>query len=173
MAGEILGKPLLLIYKDLTVVAVSGERNPHRIDRLDGRRVVHVADLITEASSYTRAWIPAIEDRGGRMACAVNVVDRDQGGAEALGARGVAARALVRIDGSMFEAMRQAGAIDDAQLRMLVAYREDPRGSMRAFLTERPEFLRNALASPDPRTAERARLLVQSDPYQIGWNPAP
>ncbi len=167
MAGELLKKPHLLIFKDLGAVSVDPAGQVAPVERLDGKRTLHVADLVTEASSYVRAWIPAIAQRGGRLAHAVNVVDRDQGGEEALRAQGVETHALIRIDDATFDLLRKQGAIDEAQLRTLRAYRADPKGAMRAFLLEHPEFLENALASPDAREAERARLLVETDPYGI------
>lgn len=167
MAGEVLRKPLLMIFKDTKVVSVDPDGRVAPIERLDGKRTLHVADLITEASSYVRAWIPAVAQRGGRLAYSVNVVDRDQGGEEALRDHGVEAYALVKIDDATFELLRRRGDIDDAQLRTLVAYRADPKGALRAFLLEHPEFLKEALASSDAREAERARMLVEMDPYGI------
>jgi hypothetical protein len=168
MAGELLKKPLLLIFKDLKAVSVGLDGRVAPVERLDGKRTLHVADLVTEASSYVRAWVPAVAQRGGRLTHAINVVDRDQGGEAALRDQGVEMRALIRIDDATFDLLRSRGDIDEAQLRTLLAYRADPKGAMRAFLMEHPEFLKNALASPDAREAGRARLLVETDPYGIG-----
>jgi len=167
MAGEVLERPLLMVFKDLSVVSVGPEGRAAPVERLDGKRTLHVADLITEASSYVRAWVPAVARRGGRLAYAINVVDRDQGGAEALRDQGVEAHALARIDDSLFETLRRQGDIDEAQFRALMAYRADPKGAMRAFLLGHPGFLKEALASPDARESKRARLLVETDPYGI------
>jgi hypothetical protein len=38
---------------------------------------------------------------------------------------------------------------------------------MKAFLEQHPEFLRRSLASQDGRTAARARLLVEQNPYGL------
>ncbi len=167
MAGVRLGKPLLLIFKDLGIVSVDPDGAVAPVERLDGARALHVADLVTEASSYVRGWVPAIAQRGGRLTHAINVVDRDQGGDQVLRDHGVAPHALLKIDDVMFEALRRQGRIDDAQREMLLAYRADPKAAMRAFLQSHPAFLKDALASPDPKTAARARLLVETDPYGI------
>lgn len=168
MAGVRLGKPLLLIFKDLRIVSVAPDGTVEAVKRLQGKRALHVADLVTEASSYVRGWAPAVADRGGRLTHAINVVDRDQGGEDALRNQGIAPYSLVRIDDALFKSMRRQGRIDEAQLRMLLSYRADPRAAMKAFLQAHPEFLKEALASPDPKTASRARLLVETDPYGIG-----
>ncbi len=161
-----LGKPHLLIYKDHSAVLYrEGKAEP--VAGLEGKRMLHVADLITEASSYVRDWIPAIRQRGGEMVCAFNVVDRAQGGAEALQQAGVRAEALLRVDADLFAALRRAGHVDAQQEAVLLAYARDPHAAMKAFLQENPEFLRRALRSTDERTAGRAQLLAQQNPYQL------
>jgi orotate phosphoribosyltransferase len=160
-----LGKPHLLIYKDLGKALLNG--SGLRTGGLDGLRTVHVADMVTEASSYFRAWIPAVEQGGGRMVYSANVVDRGQGGLEALNQRGVRASALLRVDESLFDRLRAAGRINEEQQRVLVAYYRDPQGAMKAFLEEHPEFLREALQSKDEKTRARARQLVEQNPYGL------
>ena len=80
--AERLGKPSLLIYKDGRTVVLDGQRL--RTVRANDMDVLHVADLVTEASSYVRDWIPAVAAGGGRIAYAANVIDRGQGGLETL-----------------------------------------------------------------------------------------
>jgi|APSaa5957512622_1039677.scaffolds.fasta_scaffold39624_2 orotate phosphoribosyltransferase len=161
-----LGKPHLLIYKDLSRTLFSSGV-PEEGAELEGVRTVHVADLVTEASSYIRAWIPAVAENGGGMAYSANVVDRGQGGIGVIEGAGVAAGALVRVDEELFAALRQAGHIDATQQETLVAYYRDPHGAMKAFLEGNPEFLRKALESSDERTATRARMLVEQDLYGL------
>lgn len=166
-----LGKPHLLIYKDLGRLLYDGERVEEATassTALNGLRTVHIADLVTEASSYLRAWIPAVRQGGGEMVYSVNVVDRGQGGSEAIAAAGVPAGFLVRVDEELFAALRQAGKVDARQEEILVAYFHDPHGAMKTFLEQNPEFLRRSLASQDERTAARARLLVEQDLYGLG-----
>ena len=159
--------PHLLMYKDGGARWWDGKRD-EAVDDLSGLTSLHVADLVTEASSYTRAWVPALRDRRGDMAAAHNVIDRAQGGIDAIAAMGVPAHALLRVDEGLFEALEGQGAIDASQREGLVAYYRDPHASMRAFLQQHPEFLERALASHDERTAGRARLLVEGDLYQLG-----
>ena len=159
-------RPHLYIYKDGTALLADGDRVTEA-DDLEGRRAAHVADMVTEASSYTRAWIPALRRRGGDMAVSANVVDRGQGGMAAIAAAGVDAEACLRVDEAMFADLLERGVISDAQRGLLVDYFRDPAAAMRRFLIEHPAFLRSALASGEERTAERARMLVQRDPYGL------
>lgn len=161
-----LGRPHLYIHKDHSMQwAESGRVKP--VDDLAGRRTAHCADLVTEASSYARDWIPAIRDADGQMQMSVNVVDRAQGGMDVITGAGVDGRALLRVDGAMFDQLRDRGHIDDGQHAILSAYFTDPTAAMRRFLDEHPDFLPQALASKDRRTVERAKLLVESDPYGL------
>ena len=161
-----LGKPHLLIYKELSRTLFSSGASAEGVE-LEGVSTVHVADLVTEASSYIRAWIPAVAEKGGQMVYSANVVDRGQGGIGVIEGAGVAAGALVRVDEELFAALRQAGHIDATQQETLVAYYRDPHGAMKEFLARNPEFLQRARDSGDARTAERARMLVEKNPYGL------
>ena len=163
-----LGVPHLYIYKDLrTVLHESQGRGGERGEDIDGMRFLHVADLVTEASSYIRGWVPALRDRGAEMAYALNVVDRAQGGMEALADMGVAGGSLLRVDEELFGALLDRGVIDERQRQALTVYFRDPESAMRTFLTTHPEFLARSLAAEDSRVVHRARLLVDEDPYGL------
>lgn len=163
--AERLGKPSLLIYKDRRTALLAGETlRPAAANSVE---TLHVADMVTEASSYLRAWIPAVAAGGGRIAYAANVVDRGQGGLEVLKAEGIAARALMRVDEAFFGRLGELGQIDEAQRARLIEYYRDPHGAMRAFLEAHPEFLRRALHGRDAQAAQRARLLIAENPYAL------
>ena len=163
--AERLGKPSLLIYKDGRTVVLDGQRL--RTPRANDMDVLHVADLVTEASSYVRDWIPAVAAGGGRIAYAANVIDRGQGGLETLAKQGLAAGALMRIDDALFDRLRAMGQIDEARHALLTHYRRDPHAAMRAFLQRHPQIVRTALNGDDARTAARARLLIAENPYAL------
>ncbi|MBQ43438.1 MAG: orotate phosphoribosyltransferase [Gemmatimonadetes bacterium] len=163
-----LGVSHLYIYKDLrTVLHESQGRGGERAEDIDGMRFLHVADLVTEASSYIRGWVPALRDRGAEMAYALNVVDRAQGGMEALADMGVAGGSLLRVDEELFGVLLDRAVIDERQRQALTVYFRDPESAMRTFLTTHPDFLARSLAAEDSRVAHRARLLVDEDPYGL------
>lgn len=163
--AKLLGKPHLTIFKD-GAVRLLDESGSHPVESLQGKRVLHIADLITEASSYERAWIPAVKALGGEMHWSIVVVDRMQGGGELLAAHGVKSYALASVDTTLFDTAKALRLINDAQYKMLCDFLAEPTGSMRSFLTEHPEFLRGALAG-DPKTAARAKLCLEKDFYGI------
>ena len=132
---------------------------------LAGRRVLHVCDLVTEASSFKRAWAPALERLGARIGDSLAIVDRLQGGGEALASLGIRHHALATIDAGLFGRALAAGRIDARQHRQLLRYIADPNGAMRAFMAERPRFIEDAIASGG-KDAERARLCLESGVYR-------
>ena len=81
MGAKKLGKPHITIYKDMSAV-ITEDGETREAESISGARVLHIADLVTEASSYERAWIPAIKNICGRMTSTVVIVDRMQGGSE-------------------------------------------------------------------------------------------
>jgi hypothetical protein len=161
--AEILGKPHLTIFKDLSAVLFE-KGVTTQVGNLAGKKVLHIADLITEASSYERAWIPAIEGMGGKIFWSVVVVDRMQGGAELLEGKGVKSFAMVSIDKKLFNKACEMKLITEKQKQMLYSYIDHPKLSMQNFLQEHPEFMENALNN-DPKTRERAVLCLEKKIY--------
>lgn len=165
-AAKLLGKPHITLFKDMGAVVYEKGTSRTPWD-LGGASVLHVADLITTASSYERAWIPTVNGLGARMKQSLVVVDRLQGGAEVLEGHQVESHALVSIDRSVFEEACRRRYIDEDQLKMVLDYMEDPDGSMRRFLLAHPEFLEEAMRGGG-KEAERARLLLENDLYHLG-----
>lgn len=165
LTAYMLGKPHLTIYKNLSVV-LSQDGRTIEVKDINGGRVLHIADLITEASSYERFWIPAIKRIRGHMNISIAVVDRKQGGAEYLESQGIKLHALICIDKGLFDQALELGIINPKQHHMILDYIANPRESMKGFLKQHPEFLEEALNS-DEKTRERARLCIERDIYGL------
>lgn len=162
-----LSKPHITIYKDLSMVVT--DSNFEEIinkSEVEGAKVLHIADLITEASSYLRAWIPAIKSLGAQIVWSTVVVDRMQGGKEKLENENVKSLSMINIDEKLFEKALNMNIINDVQFEMLKNFYENPDETMRKFLIAHPEFLENALAS-DEKTAARAKLCIDSNLYNL------
>jgi orotate phosphoribosyltransferase len=162
--AEKLKKPHITIYKNLNSVITDGKGTRSEFD-LNGKKLLHVADLITEASSYERAWLPAVESRGGKILWSVVVVDRMQGGGELLAGKGVNSLSMIQVDEELFKSAHAMVLIDQGQLDMVLNYLDDPKGSMQRFIKEHPGFLEAALNS-DEKTRERARLCIDKGIYK-------
>jgi len=133
---------------------------------LGSKNVLHVADLITEASSYERAWIPAISNKGGNIRWSVVVVDRKQGGEQVLNNFNIKSFAMIGVDIQLFEKALDMGMINENQFEMIKEYIKNPKESMANFLKQNPQFLEQALNSDD-KTKERARLMLEKNIYGI------
>lgn len=162
-----LSKPHITIYKDLSMIVTDSEFE-EIIDKEDVKdsKVLHIADLITEASSYLRAWIPAIKSLGAEIKWSTVVVDRMQGGKEKLEKENVKSLSMINIDESLFEKALNMNIINENQFEMLKNFYENPDETMRKFLIAHPEFLENALKS-DEKTAARAKLCIDNNLYNL------
>ena len=158
-----LGLGHLSIFQDLSSVytAPDGRTVPGQQAGLSGKRALHVVDLVTVASSYVRAWIPAVEGLGARIAHSLAVVDRDQGGADILQNAGCPLTSLVTVTPALFEEARSLGRVTDGQLALIRAFMADPDAFMRDFLLAHPDFLAGEIAHGG-KNAERARLCIES-----------
>lgn len=165
--AHLLGKPHITIFKDLsTVVSDSNFENTESVTSLDGKKVLHIADLITVASSYIRAWLPAINALGAKICWSCVVVDRMQGGKEKIEAEGVKSFSLVQVDINLFKKALDLKIINEVQFDMLKGFFENPDETMRQFLIEHPKFLENSLNS-DEKTRKRAQLLIDGNLYNL------
>lgn len=158
-----LGLGHLSIFKDLSCVYTDADGASMPADQagLSGRRSVHIADLVTVASSYIRAWIPAVEALGAKIAYSLAVVDRDQGGSKILADAGCPLTTLVVIKPELFETARKLGRISDKQLALVLHFIEDPDAFMRSFLLAHPNFLADEIAKGG-KSAQRAKLCIAS-----------
>ncbi len=158
-----LGLGHLSIFKDLSCVYT--DKDGVSMDAaqagLAGKKSVHIADLITVASSYIRAWIPAVESLGAKIAYSLAVVDRDQGGSEILAKAGCPLTTLVTIKPELFEQARALGRVTDAQVALVNSFIADPDKFMHDFLVAHPDFLASEIAKGG-KSAQRAELCIAS-----------
>lgn len=163
----LLGKPYITTFKDLSCAVTTADFS-ETVDKKDltGKKVLHVADLVTAASSYVRAWIPAVQSLGAEIVSSVVVVDRMQGGTERLKSLGIDAHSLIQIAPSMFKQALDLGIITNDQNQMLNRFFENPDGTMKEFLVTHPDFLEEALHS-DEKTVVRARLCIEGNLYGL------
>ena len=163
MPAYLLKKPHLTIYKDMTSVyseSIDGPAVDVKDIDLKGKKALHIADLITEASSYERAWIPVIRGLGSDITDTVAVVDRHQNGREVLKGLGVELHALTGINEELFDEAKENGVINDAQKDMIMHFLENPADYMTAFLKANPGFI-DAEIAKGGKNKERAELAIE------------
>ena len=163
MPAYLLGKPHLTIYKDMTAVyseSIDGPAVDSKDIDLKGKKALHIADLITEASSYERAWIPVIRGLGSEITDTVAVVDRHQGGREVLKNLGVELHALTGINKDLFDEAENNGLINETQKAMILHFLESPSDYMTAFIKANPDFIAGEIAKGG-KNKERAELAIE------------
>ena len=163
MPAYILGKPHLMICKDLSAVyteadftgAVAATDAP-----IKGKKALHIADLITEASSYERAWVPALRDLGAEITDTIAVVDRHQNGRAVLTGLGVNMETLTGIDKALFDEALSLGQINQQQYDLVMKFLASPDAYMDDFLAANPTFIADQIAMGG-KNEQRARLAIE------------
>jgi adenine/guanine phosphoribosyltransferase-like PRPP-binding protein len=162
-AACLMGKPHVTILKNgETYLSNSDMSNTRALKHgaLKNQKILHIADLVTEASSYARAWLPAIRELGGNMADTLAIVDRDQGGRELLAKEGTTLVALTKIDKALFSSARDSGLVNEDQYQQILAFMDDPHAYMTAFFAAHPDFLAKQL-NLGGKAAERAQRCIE------------
>lgn len=163
----LLELPHISIYKDLSVKVNSYDFDDSLIkEDIEDKKILHIADLVTIASSYVRAWIPAIKSFGGDIAWSVVVVDRMQGGTDIIKENNIIPYSLINVDEKLFEKAKNLNLISTKQQILLNDFYKEPDETMKQFLISHPEFLKNSLNS-DEKTKKRTKLLIDNDVYGI------
>ena len=165
--AHLLNKPHITIFKDLsTYISDKDFKTTEEISSLNGKKVLHIADLITVAASYERAWVPCISNIGAKMTDSVAIVDRMQGGDEKIESLGVNSFSLVQINKDLFKTALELNIINEDQYSIISDFIDSPIETMREFLVSHPDFLENSLAS-DEKTAKRAKLCIDNNIYNL------
>lgn len=165
----LIKKPHITIYKDLSTVESSSDFSTNSsVSKLENKNVLHIADLLNQAASFTRAWIPAIENLGSKIKWAEFVIDRVDGGTEVMKNCNIEVLSLLKIDDELFTKALNLNIINEKQLNLLREFKKDQMGSMKNFLIEHPEFIENSLKSDNSKTQKRVHLLIDQDIYGLG-----
>ncbi|MBP7554191.1 MAG: orotate phosphoribosyltransferase, partial [Spirochaetes bacterium] len=141
-----------------------------QIEKINGKKVAHIADLITQASSYERAWIPALKKINGEIIFSGSIVDRMQGGAEFLEKSGIKSHSSVFINDIFFNNAKKAGLISEKQYQAIKEFTQNSVEYGRNFLTKNIDFLKESLTSTNKSTKDKAARCVSENPYNIDFN---
>ncbi|MCQ2467151.1 MAG: orotate phosphoribosyltransferase [Clostridia bacterium] len=156
-------KPHLTIFKDgSSVYSTDGFETtvPSSEVDLKGKKALHIADLITEASSYVRAWIPAIQELGSTIDNTIAVIDRHQNGEANLKELGVSMFTFAGIDKNLFDEALSSGAINQAQYDLTMKFLASPSDYMADFLKAHPTFIKDQIALGG-KAKQRAELAIE------------
>lgn len=165
----LLKKPHITVFKDVTALKSNYDfSTTEETADLQGAKVLHVADMITIASSFTKMWVPAIEKLNGKVENSMVIIDRNEGGKDNLAKIGVKSHAIVIVDKDLFKHALELGFITQDQLDFISRYFDNPDETMKQFLIEHPEFVENSLKSTNERTLKRVHTMIDEDLYGLG-----
>ncbi len=162
LPAYLMHKPHLCIFKDLQAVYTSAdfaETIPIYEAKLAGKKALHIADLVTEASSYLRAWIPVIREFGADMQETIAIINRKQGGEEALLNEGIRLHSFVSVGSELFDEARSTGKITNKQYELVMDFMSAPKEFMHNFLHLHPQFISEQLALGG-KAKERAEMAI-------------
>ncbi len=166
--AHLLNKPHLTVFKDMSALISSPDfSKTETISDLAGAKVLHLADLITTASSYLKMWIPIIQNLKGKMEYSLVLIDRNQGGKDNLEEAGVKSHALATVNKDLFQKALELGVINQEQFDMVNQYFDNPDETMKQFLIKHPEFIENSLKSDNERTLKRVHTLIDENLYGL------
>ena len=165
----LLKKPHITVFKDVTALKSNYDFSTTvETADLQGAKVLHVADMITIASSYTKMWVPAIEKLNGKVENSMVIIDRNQGGKDNLAKIGVKSHAIVIVDKDLLKHALDLGFINQEQYDFDCKYFDNPFETAKQFLIEHPEFVENSLKSTNERTLKRVHTMIDEDLYGLG-----
>ena len=161
LPAYLLGKPHLTIYKDMSFVYNEDLTKTGFVpEDLKGKKALHIADLVTEASSYERAWIPVIRGLGSEITDTLAVVNRCQNGEEVLNNLGVALHCATAINKDLFDEAESNGTITSEQKELVFKFLKSPSDYMSEFIKNHPSFIDEQIAMGG-KNEERARLAIE------------
>ncbi len=160
--AKLSGKKHLYILKDNSLY--SNEINDaHK--SIGGAKIAHIADLITQASSYQRAWIPSIVQAGAKIVFSAALVDRCQGGVVFLESNNIKTYCSVKIDKILFDKLLDSELISKPQYEMILSFLKDPDGYGKSFLNTNPDFIKQSYN--EISNQKKVKIFFESNPYKL------
>ncbi|HHV41369.1 MAG TPA: hypothetical protein GXX72_00765 [Clostridiaceae bacterium] len=164
LLADIMQKPHLSCFKDgriyysepgsLAIEIVDREQSP-----LEGQSGLHIADIVTVASSFFRSWIPQVQAAAANLKYAAAILDRGQGGDKRLAEVGIMLSTLGTTDACFFARAVESNLISQEQADVCLAFLRDPDQYMANFLNSNPDFIAEELAKGG-KNKERAQLAL-------------
>lgn len=157
------GKKHLYLYKDLRVFY-----NGEIISNINGESVFHICDLITQASSFKRNWIPAIQSINGKIIYIASIVDRDEGGSDFLMEQGIKIFKMITIDNEFLNEALKNNFINEKQLEQIIDFKNNPEAFGKNFLQKNKNFIIESLKNEKDKL--KVLRCINENPYKINFN---
>ena len=154
-----LGKPHAMIYKDGKVFGAD----------MNGRYVIHVADLNNEGSSLRDLWVPTIRREGGKIDDVSFYVDRMEDGVKVMKDLNLRSHSLVQLDKNAWKYLRKDGVVSKGVYKNLMERMENKEEWAKKMLQSEEGFktLFN-LAKGNERDRSKVKKILEIGYPEIG-----
>ncbi len=159
-------KKLLFIYKDLKIFTENSQ-----VTDLKQANVSHICDLVTQASSYKRAWIPALKKINAKLSFTAAVVDRDEGGTDYFNKLKIKYYSAVLINKVFLNDLLKNNIINNNQYNLIIDFKKNPINYGKTYLTNNPQYLLSSLN--DIKNSTKVKTCINENPYNINFNKNP
>jgi orotate phosphoribosyltransferase len=156
-------KDHLYIFKDLSIF----DENSQVAD-IGNKKVCHICDLVTQASSYKRAWIPAIKNINGNFIINASIVDRGEGGKEFFLENRIKYISMVTIDNGFLEMLKDNKVINDGQFKLITDFKSEPISYGKDYILKNPAFIIDSYN--DLKNRSKVIRCIKENPYNFDFN---
>ncbi|WP_168120064.1 phosphoribosyltransferase [Paenibacillus sp. HB172176] len=160
-----LNLPHVMLYKSGDYIITDSDGNALSLN-LDNQKVLHVADIINQGSSYTDRWIPMLRKAGADFTETLSVAVRDQAGTNRIKQQQVNVLSPLIVNVELFDEAYSLGLINSFAHREIRQFYDSPREWTRAFLSEENILEKNKSLAGSVRT-DREAMFKENDPYQL------
>ncbi len=164
--AHLSNKKLLFIYKDLKVYD-----NNNQVNNINDSKVCHICDLVTQASSFKRAWIPAIKNINGKLIFVFSIVDRDEGGIDFFKKNNIYYLPFVIINKFFLNDLIKNNIINKDQLNLINKFKQDPIVFGKDYLLKNPDYLLSSFN--DQKNKQKVLRCINENPYNLDFSKKP
>lgn len=154
----------IYLFKDHSVHI---QKNPAS-KALDEHKVLHVADLINNAASYFKSWLPILEETGLKMMGTACVINRGSVGIDKLKEAGIPTCSLKTIDQAFFDDLRTIRLIDETVAQEIDLYFSSKEDWARKYILSKPDLI--GKEQLDAKSKERLQSFLKNDPWNLKSN---
>lgn len=157
--------PHIFLYKSGEFYVTTHKGEPIELE-LHSQNVLHVADIINQASSYLNRWIPTLKNAGVMLSETLTVAVRGEVGVNKLREHNVSVITPLVVDIPLFMEAYNLGLINEFAYHEIGFYYDAPKNWTRRFVEEN-EIDYSQISNMDHVKAERIQFFKDNDPYQL------
>ena len=142
--------PHAMLYKNGKIVGAN----------MNGKKVIHIADLNNEGSSPRDYWVPAIKGAGGKITDIFFYVDRMERGTKVIKELGLKSHVLVPLNEHAWDYLKQEGILSQEIYNNLRQRMEDQDGWARRMLRSEVGLGRLVELIQDDKTLAKVKKII-------------